>query len=111
MAPTIEALRIPGGWRVEALPLTLDAEAVRLDRGIVRATLSVYRAGEIVFRDSANLTTSRGRAKVLAALAKKGVEADEDLLLGLDEASRQPAGPDAPKNRANPSGIAGTPPP
>src|SRR4051812_22907855 len=44
--------------------LRLEATSPRIDRGIVRATLSAWN-GSLVHRDTANLTSARSRQKLV----------------------------------------------
>jgi hypothetical protein len=66
----------------------LEAESPRVDRGTVRATLSVWN-GSLIFRSSANLTSLRSRRRLISELAEKGVELDDDALMALEEGCRR----------------------
>jgi DeoR-like helix-turn-helix domain len=84
----IEIARITSGWRVEWGGLRLDAESPHFDRGAIRATLTVRNGAAIYFRDTANLTSARVRARVIRQLAEKGVTLEDRAIIALDEACR-----------------------
>jgi len=86
--PKIDVTRINYGWRVTRGDLSLDAESPHFDRGAIRATLTVRNHTAIHFRDTANLTSERARARILQKLTAKGVSLDERLIIALDEACR-----------------------
>jgi hypothetical protein len=96
-----------GGW-VLYLPqngherVSLEVQGARLDRGVIRATLTARIGNTIVCRDTVNLTSERTRARVIEQLAAKGISIDEGPLVALDEACRvgRPDGCDAPPDAA-----------
>lgn len=81
----------------------IEAGSPYVDRGVVRATLSVMN-GSLVYRDTANLTSSRRRAAIIAELAELGVQVDEGVLIALDEACRRKA-PDPPEKDKGDGGV------
>src|SRR5262245_11519382 len=93
---TFEPVRIPHGWHLEvgaagtaAQAVVLDVVSPRLDRGALRATLTVTASESLLWRDTVNLTSARSRARVLRILADKGTTLDERTLIALDEACRR----------------------
>src|SRR5438445_13547519 len=92
----IQVERIRDGWRVQVKELAdggagvVEVTSPHLDRGRVRATITVKAGKAIKFRDSVNLTSSRSRGTLLAKLKKKGLALDERVLVALDEACRTP---------------------
>lgn len=86
-------VRIRDGWQL-AVPssdkeqVTVEAVNLRLDRGAVRATLTIRAGTTVLLRDTVNLTSSRRRASILAQLAEKKCKLDEGALIALDEAYR-----------------------
>lgn len=76
------------GCRLDAGDLAIEAESPYLDRGVIRATLTVRQDGAIHHRDTVNLTSERSRAKLLAKLAEKAIDLDERAIVALDEACR-----------------------
>lgn len=69
--------------------LRVELDHPHLDKGTVRGTLTVRRGEELVYRDTANLTSERTRQKLINNLTAKGVELDHKLFLALDEAGRR----------------------
>ena len=84
----IEIARIRSGWRVDWGEVRLDAESPHFDRGAIRATLTVRNGAAIYFRDTANLTSARARARIIQQLAEKGVTIEDRAIIALDEAYR-----------------------
>ena len=91
----ISPQRIKHGWRITHEELTLDAESPRVDQGVVRTTLTVSNHCVIHYRDTANLTSARARARILKTLTAKGVAIPENVLIALDEACRSKPAPQA----------------
>src|SRR5687768_1805197 len=76
------------GAILEIGDLRLEAGSPHIDRGVVRATLSAWN-GVLLYRDTANLTSSRMRARTVAALAERCVIVADGALIALDEACRR----------------------
>src|SRR4029434_9687903 len=93
----ITPTRIKHGWQVVQGDLTLDAENPHFDRGAIRAALTVRNCTAIYYRDTANLTSVRSRARIVQALAKQDVHLSEEALIALDEACRQRPAPSPAK--------------
>jgi hypothetical protein len=93
----ITPTRIKHGWQVVQGDLTLDAENPHFDRGAIRAALTVRNCTAIYYRDTANLTSARSRARIVQALAKQDVHLSEEALIALDEACRQRPAPSPAK--------------
>jgi hypothetical protein len=88
------------GARLELDGLTVDADSPHVDRGVVRTVLRIQRDRAIVFNDTANLTSARARAKLLAALPPEAAAVTDAVLLALEAACRRPpprVPPDAEK--------------
>ena len=81
----------------------LEAGSPHIDRGVVRATLTVSN-GSLLYRDTVNLTSSRRRLGVVKTLADLGVEIDQNVLIALDEACRRKA-PDPPEKKECDGGV------
>jgi hypothetical protein len=88
--------RIPNGWRLDVTsggetPQNIIFEVVssHLDRGVVRAALTVRTDQALLLRDTVNLTSGRARARVVEQLAEKRVTVDERPLVALDDACRK----------------------
>ena len=94
----ISVQRIKYGWRVDLGELTLDAENPRFNRGAVHTVFTACNGAAIYYRDTANLTSSRGRGTIIKKLAAKGVSLTEEPLLALDQACRLRASPAPEKN-------------
>ena len=67
-------VRIKGGWRLEVKPkdkttIVLEVVSPHLDRGQVRATLTVSTDAAIRYRNTVNLTSERARSRIIAKLA------------------------------------------
>lgn len=78
----------PRGWTVERADLQLNATGAIHDRGTIRATISVRRAGELIHRDNVSLTGERARGRFVQRCGTLGVQVDEAMLLALDEVIR-----------------------
>ncbi|RIK45856.1 MAG: hypothetical protein DCC58_05100 [Chloroflexi bacterium] len=76
------------GWILANGAISLEADSPHLDRGAVRATLTVRRDDGIVYRSTTNLTSETARRHVLARLAEKSVTLDDPLLVALEDACR-----------------------
>ena len=67
----------PGGVRLSLGALTIDAERAEVERGALKAVVSVRRGDELLYSDRVNLDWSGGRDKFLRkatrALATAGV--------------------------------------
>ena len=85
---SIHVSRISYGWRVELGELKLDAESPHIDRGAIRATLTVRNGTAIYFRDTANLTSLRARTRIMQQLSDRGVTIEDRAIIALDEACR-----------------------
>jgi hypothetical protein len=81
-------MRTGSGWMVKNGVVSLDADSPHIDRGQIRAVLSIRQGDLILYRSTANLTSERSRRKVVAALADKDVTLDDGLLIALDDACR-----------------------
>lgn len=78
--------------------LELEASGIIRDRGAIRCVLTVRRAGELLFRDQANLTGDRSRQRLLRRLSEEAPGAlDGAALLALEEAIRRATR--APENK------------
>jgi hypothetical protein len=82
----ITPTRIKHGWQVTQGDLTLDAEHPHFDRGAIRTALTVRNCTAIYYRDTANLTSARSRARIVQTLAKTDVHLTEEALIALSEA-------------------------
>ena len=79
------------GWQIQDGDLTVEASSARLDRGVVRATLTVRTPEGIRYRNRDNLTSEKSRSQIVAKLAAVGdgeVMLQERVLIALDEACR-----------------------
>ena len=80
-----------------------------VEKGQVRAVLTVTKDKVIVFKDRVNLTTKRDRKRVVAEVAEKNVDLDPLLLLSLELACAKPtpaAAEDAPMLEGPPPPLA-----
>jgi hypothetical protein len=78
----------PTGFRLALDALTIEAEHPRSQRDAVRATVSVSRAGELLYRDQVNLTSARSRVAFLRKLIAQSVDLSEAALIALEVACR-----------------------
>lgn len=95
---TLDVVRIKDGWRIVQGALTFDAAHPRLDRGVVRTTFTACNCEALYYRDTVNLTSARARARLIQALAPKGVTLTEEVLMALEEACRQRSTPAPAQN-------------
>jgi hypothetical protein len=65
-----------------------EAMSPHIDRGVVRATLSVWN-GRILFHDTVNLTSKSRRKATVVDLAEAGVIVNEGTLLALEQICRR----------------------
>src|SRR5438132_10630766 len=85
----------PGGVRLSLGALTIDAERAEVERGALKAVVSVRRGDELLYSDRVNLDWSGGRDKFLRkatrALATAGVATriNEALLVDMRTALRR----------------------
>ena len=85
----------PGGVRLSLGALTIDAERPEVERGALKAVVSVRRGDELLYSDRVNLDWSGGRDKFLRkatrALATAGVATriNEALLVDMRTALRR----------------------
>ena len=88
--PVFELARTPKGWQLRASPLVYQAESPHLDRGAIRAVLSVRVHQDdgmaLLYCDRVNLTSQQSRQRVVKALIEKGHDVDDRPLLALHEA-------------------------
>jgi hypothetical protein len=104
-----EPVSIESGWRLAISDWILEVQGARLDRGVVRATLTVRKDDAICFRSTVNLTSSRGRHRLLVELADKGIDVDERVIIALDEACRTNRAGSPKRTCDSPPDISGTP--
>ena len=76
-----------GTYQLPLTDVTLEADSARLQRGDVRCSLAIWQGTAVLWRDTANLGTVNGRAKVRDAVAGRADVTDE-ALLALEEAIR-----------------------
>ena len=87
----------PGGVRLSLGALTIDAERPEVERGALKAVVSVRRGDELLYSDRVNLDWSGGRDKFLRkatrALTTAGVATrlNEALLAEMRTALRRRA--------------------
>ena len=87
----------PGGVHLSLDALTIDAAQVEVERGALKAVVSVRRGDELLYRDRVNLDWSGGRDKFLRkasrALATAGIATriNEALLAEMRTALRRRA--------------------
>src|SRR5213594_4156896 len=87
----------PGGVHLSLDALTIDAAQVEVERGALKAVVSVRRGDELLYRDRVNLDWSGGRDKFLRkasrALATAGIATriNEALLAEMRTALRRQA--------------------
>ena len=90
--PDFELARTPKGWQLWVPPLVYEAESPHLDRGVIRAVLSVRIHQDdgmaLLYCDRVNLTSQQSRQRVVKALAEKRYDVDDRPLLALHEACR-----------------------
>ena len=88
--PDFELARTPKGWQLWVPPLVYEAESPHLDRGVIRAVLSVRIHQDdgmaLLYCDRVSLTSQQSRQRVVKALAEKGYDIDDRPLLALHEA-------------------------
>src|ERR687885_154944 len=88
--PDFELARTPKGWQLWVPPLVYEAESPHLDRGVIRAVLSVRIHQDdgmaLLYCDRVNLTSQQSRQRVVKALAEKRYDVDDRPLLALHEA-------------------------
>jgi hypothetical protein len=70
-------------WIVPWNDLQLEATGPRFEQSTIRCTVSVSRGGQLVHRDTLNLTSARARARFARTLRSQGVTLDEAALLAL----------------------------
>ena len=58
---TFDVTRIKGGWRVAQDGLFVDVDGAHLDKGAIRATLSVRKNDVLLYLDTVN-SSGRSRA-------------------------------------------------
>src|SRR5215207_7847487 len=87
-----EVVRTRTGWQITLDSLVLDVASPRIDRGAVRAALTVASNGVIVHRDTVNLTSARSRAALIRTLAAREIVVDDKVLIALDQACRSGTG-------------------
>jgi hypothetical protein len=104
-----EVVRTRMGWQITLGSLVLDVASPRIDRGAIRAALTITDSGVIVHRDTVNLTSARSRAALISALAKRDISLDEKVLIALDQACRSGSGPAKAKAADAAPTIATTP--
>src|SRR5439155_8937667 len=73
LMPSFDLNRTGSGWRLDAGGYLVEADSPRLDGGVVRVALTVRRDGVVLYRDTANLTSGRTRARVLGTLAERAI--------------------------------------
>src|SRR5439155_4541550 len=61
----------PGGVRLSLGALTIDAERPEVERGALKAVVSVRRGDELLYRDRVNLDWSGGRDKFLRKASRR----------------------------------------
>src|SRR5689334_2545746 len=103
---SFEVVRTRTGWQITLGSLVLEVASPRVDRGAIRAALTVTSNGVIVHRDTVNLTSARSRAALIRSLAEREIVLDDRVLIALDQACRSGAGP----ARTKPSETAPTTP-
>jgi hypothetical protein len=87
----------PGGVHLSVDALTIDAAQVEVERGALKAVVSVHRGDELLYRERVNLDWSGGRDKFLRkasrALAMAGIATriNEALLAEMRTALRRQA--------------------
>lgn len=89
--------RIPYGWMIQSGIVSLEAVSPHIDRGQIRAVLTVRQDDLILYRNTTNLTSERSRSKVVTSLSDKGVTLSDSVLVALDDACRQPPEPEPEK--------------
>lgn len=87
-----EVVRTRSGWQIKLDSLVVDVASPRVDRGAIRAALTVTNNGVIVYRDTVNLTSARSRTALIQTLAGREIMLDEKVLIALDEACRSGTG-------------------
>ena len=87
-----EVVRTRTGWQITLDSLVLDVASPRLDRGAIRAALTVTSDGVIIHRDTVNLTSARSRATLIRTLAARETMLDDKVLIALDQACRSGTG-------------------
>lgn len=78
------------GWQLQLGSFTLEVCSPHLDRGAIRAALTVREGTAIRYRSMVNLTSESARAKIVKTLTGKGVLLDDSALVALDEVCRRP---------------------
>ena len=78
-----------GCYQLTVAGFTVSADKTRFKAGNVWCSLAIYQGTTVLYRDSINLGTVTGRAKLTDALADKNITVPEDALLALEEAIRQ----------------------
>jgi DeoR-like helix-turn-helix domain len=83
----------PGTWVLALDDLSVTFTGVIHDRGCVRVTVRVHRAGQPVFSEKVNLTSSQSRKKFLKEAQRvAGAEIPEGALLAVEEVVHRSGG-------------------
>jgi hypothetical protein len=89
------------GCRVDVDGLAVEVESPHLDRGAIRATLSIRDDEGLRYHSTVNLTSERARGHVTRKLAADGITLDEGILIALDVACRRRSPGAAEKQRCD----------
>jgi hypothetical protein len=81
--------RTTNGWQTNDGDLLILAQSPHLDRGSVKAALSVRRNGTLLWTQNVNLTSDISRKRFIQAVRQKEAEVREGVLLALEEVCRQ----------------------
>lgn len=90
----IDVEQVRGGYLVRASELVYELTGLERDRRRgVRGNLALRKGAEVVFRTRLNLTAAGSRKTFLKACTERGVDADERVLLALDDVAHSPDEP------------------
>ena len=100
--------RVVDGWQMTDGELVILALHPHVDRGAVKAALSVRRDGTILWTETVNLTSARARARFTHAVKKRDADVIESSLIALEDVCRHRVLQN--DNDVHPSDFSETPP-
>lgn len=85
----LEIVRSRDGWQFEIDDLLIVAQAPHLDRGSIRAAITVTKGGAALWTQNVNLTSAISRKSFIKALAERQVKVMEGHLIAVEKVCRE----------------------